>query len=227
MENIRKPNDVFVYKDQARRDDILIPVMGPTGVGKSSFINNIFKKLGSSQPAETSDGFASCTTTVADYRIKVPSNVANRYPFARGTYLVLVDTPGFDNVSVSDTEILRRLAVWLAWAYDADMKENSMARLYNSLDSAWEIIEAILKRMEDSGVVLALQRQLVDQGKSLPQTGAAKALRAKISRLSESEHSSTDSNEARRKRLEALAKEAKELKIPLSKRIQGFFGIYG
>ncbi|KAJ2926644.1 hypothetical protein H1R20_g10457, partial [Candolleomyces eurysporus] len=299
MENIRKPNDVFVYKDPARSDDILIPVMGPTGVGKSSFINNIFEKLGSSQPAKTSDGFTSCTTTVGDYRIEVPSDVANRFPSAKGRHLVLVDTPGFDNVSVSDTEILRRLAVWLASAYNADMKvgglvymypiypgritrddisnikvfrkicgegglskvilattrwntcpeqigesrekevwdsfwngcsdarpqEKWMARLNHSLDSAWEIIENILERTEGSGVVLALQKQLVDKGKSLPQTDAAKELRAKILHLLED--SGADNSQARKKRLEELAQQAKELKIPLSKRIQGYIGIYG
>ena len=72
--------------------------------------------MGLSQPAHSSDGFASCTTTMADYRIKVPSDVANRFPLTDGRHLVLVDTPGFDNISVSDTEILRRLAVWLASA---------------------------------------------------------------------------------------------------------------
>jgi hypothetical protein len=85
------------------------------------------------------------------------------------------------------------------------------------------IIETILKRMKDSGVVLALQKQLVDKGKSLPQTDAAKELRAKI--LDLLHDSNTDPSEARKKRLEALAKEANELKIPLSKKIQGLFGI--
>jgi hypothetical protein len=53
---------------------------------------------------------------MADYRIKVPSDVANSFPLIDGRHLVLVDTLGFDNISVFDTEILRRLAVWLASA---------------------------------------------------------------------------------------------------------------
>ncbi|RXW15786.1 hypothetical protein EST38_g10063 [Candolleomyces aberdarensis] len=274
-QNIRKlrgPNDAVVQ--QARSDDILIPVMGPTGVGKSTvcIVSRSACKTGSSQLAPSSDGFASCTTTMADYRIQVPDDVATRFPFTRGRHLVLVDTPGFDNVTVSDTEILRRLAVWLASAYDADMKKicgkeglskiilattrwdscpeqtgpnrekevwdsfwdgcsrtpsqaESMARLENSPESAWKAISAILERMEDSGVVLALQEQLVDTGKSLQQTDAAKELRAKI--LHMLRDSSTDGSQSRKKRLEDLSKEAKDLKIPLSKKIQGLFGIYG
>jgi hypothetical protein len=98
-----------------------------------------------------------------------------------------------------------------------------MARLDNSPDSAWEVIETILGRMENSDVVLALQKQLVDKGKSLPQTDAAKVLRAKILELFH--ESSTDGSEARKKRLGALAQEANELKIPFPKKLQGFFGI--
>jgi hypothetical protein len=99
----------------------------------------------------------------------------------------------------------------------------SMTRLNNSPDSAWSVIDTILKRMEDNGVVLALQRQLVDKGKTLSQTDAAQELRAKILHLLQ--EPSTHSSPARKERLEALAREAQELKIPLSKRIQGFFGI--
>ncbi|KAJ2926637.1 hypothetical protein H1R20_g10458, partial [Candolleomyces eurysporus] len=297
IRKLRNPNDAVVQ--QARSDDILIPVMGPTGVGKSTFINNIFSKTGSSQCAPSSDGFASCTTTMADYRIQVPDSVAARFPSTRGRCLVLVDTPGFDNVTVSDTEILRRLAVWLASAYDANMKvggvvymypiypgritrndvsnikvfqkicgkgglskvilattrwdscpqesgpnrekevrdnfwntypdapsqAESMTRLENSPESAWKTVETILERMEDSGIVLALQEQLVDTGKSLPQTDAAKELRTKI--LHMLRDLNTDGSQARKKRLEDLEREAKDLKVPLSKKIQGLFGIYG
>ncbi|KAJ2920032.1 hypothetical protein MD484_g488, partial [Candolleomyces efflorescens] len=286
-------HDSFV--SSVRTDDILIPVMGPTGVGKSTFINNVFESLGLSQPAHSSDGYESCTTVMADYRIKLTSEVASRFGLADGRHLVLVDTPGFDNISVSDTEILRRLAVWLASAYNADMKvggvvfmypiypgritrndvsnikvfqkicgegglskvilattrwntcpelacgagrekeiwenfwkgypdrpslESSTARLHNAPGSAWGVIETILGRMND-GVVLALQTQLVDKGKTLPQTDAAKQLRAKLLDLL---HDPSNGSEARKKCLEA---EVDELKIPLGKKIQGFFGIYG
>jgi len=35
----------------------------------------------------------------------------------RGKRLVLVDTPGFDDTYTSDSEILRRIAIWLASSY--------------------------------------------------------------------------------------------------------------
>jgi hypothetical protein len=120
----------------------------------------------------------------------------------------------------------REKEVWSSfWNGRADppLQERTMARLDNSPDSAGEVIETILGRMEDSGVVLSLQKQLVDKRKSLPQTDAAKELRAKILELLH--ESSTNGSEARKKRLEALAQEANELKIPFSKKLQGFFGI--
>jgi len=36
--------------------------------------------------------------------------------------IVVLDTPGFDDTEVDDREILRRIAVWLARSYDANMK---------------------------------------------------------------------------------------------------------
>lgn len=38
------------------------------------------------------------------------------HPSLRGRRLVLVDTPGFDDTYVDDSEILRKIAVWLASA---------------------------------------------------------------------------------------------------------------
>ena len=35
----------------------------------------------------------------------------------QGKRLVLVDTPGFDDTYTSDSEILRRIAIWLASSY--------------------------------------------------------------------------------------------------------------
>ena len=73
-------------------------------------------RLGSSCRAKTSDGFASCTVKLSEYSIALPSKVAEEHGIAATRRLVLVDTPGFDNATVSDTEILRRIAVWLATA---------------------------------------------------------------------------------------------------------------
>ncbi|RXW13862.1 hypothetical protein EST38_g11994 [Candolleomyces aberdarensis] len=234
---------------------------------------------------------------LADYHVHIPPGVADRYPLTKGKRFVLVDTPGFDNVSLSDTEVLRRLAVWLASAYNAGMKvggivymypiypgritwndcanikvfqkicgvgglskvtlattrwsscrlqsgesreqeiwrsfwdgrtdapaQSTMARLEDSRQSAWAIMESIFKTMKGDGVVLALQRQLVDKGRIFQQTDAAQELRAKILRLLK-DIMGGDPSPAVKKRLEELSAEAKALKIPMSKRIQALFSI--
>jgi GTP-binding protein EngB required for normal cell division len=87
--------------------DLIIPIMGPTGVGKSTFINT----ASGENVALVGDELESCTSTIQPFII--PNN--NRR-------IILVDTPGFDDTYVDDTEILRRIAVWLALSYNQNMK---------------------------------------------------------------------------------------------------------
>ncbi|KAG6913646.1 hypothetical protein DXG01_005353 [Tephrocybe rancida] len=46
-------------------------------------------------------------------------------------HIVVVDTPGFDNTSNSDREILRRIAVWMAKLYSFHMKVAGVIYLHN------------------------------------------------------------------------------------------------
>ncbi|KAG2013087.1 TKL/TKL-ccin protein kinase [Coprinopsis cinerea AmutBmut pab1-1] len=83
-------------------DTITIAVMGATGSGKSTFINLV---SGSSLP--TSSGLRSCTASIHE----TP-------PFELdGKKIVLIDTPGFDDTTKSDTEILKLIAEHLANSY--------------------------------------------------------------------------------------------------------------
>jgi len=99
----RKPKD-------GSEDDIIIPVMGPTGVGKSTFINIA---AGQDRTLVGHD-LTSCTAEIQVVRVTHP-----RFPSRR---IVFVDTPGFDDTYVSDTEILRRIANWLKDTYTDDKK---------------------------------------------------------------------------------------------------------
>ncbi|KAH6917874.1 P-loop containing nucleoside triphosphate hydrolase protein [Coprinopsis sp. MPI-PUGE-AT-0042] len=117
LNRIRRQGDAVM--EGGRETDLVILVMGPTGAGKSTFLRNVLKSLGSREALpDVSDGFESCTRQLAAYFAPVPSQFAN----ATGQRLVLVDTPGFDDTSVSDSEILRRIGVWLASSYDTRMK---------------------------------------------------------------------------------------------------------
>ncbi|KAK7682395.1 hypothetical protein QCA50_014600 [Cerrena zonata] len=82
---------------------IVIAVMGATGTGKSTFIN-----LASGATHAIGDGLRSCTSEV-QYS---PQFTVDGYP------VTLVDTPGFDDTTVSDTDILKMIALHLQTTYE-------------------------------------------------------------------------------------------------------------
>lgn len=92
-----------------------ISVMGATGSGKSTVSSHPsgrgrwptrlqFINLVSGARLAVSDALKSCT-----------SEVQPGEPFdLDGQTVTLVDTPGFDDTTISDTDILRKIAVYLA-----------------------------------------------------------------------------------------------------------------
>ncbi|GLB39691.1 putative 50S ribosome-binding GTPase [Lyophyllum shimeji] len=89
--------------------DIVILVMGPTGAGKSTFINAVLGGQTARMPV--GHKLTSCTTlldcaVVEPLDIRLPSGLEN-------CRVIMVDTPGFDDTYESDISILRRIADWL------------------------------------------------------------------------------------------------------------------
>ncbi|KAG6915881.1 hypothetical protein DXG01_009418 [Tephrocybe rancida] len=101
-----KHDDKFI--NGGRGGDLIILVMGSTGVGKSTFINTL---LGS-QVALVGHELQSETAHVHAYPLSADG--ARR--------IFIVDTPGFDDSSTDDREILRRIAIWMAKSYRDDMR---------------------------------------------------------------------------------------------------------
>ncbi|KAF9465249.1 P-loop containing nucleoside triphosphate hydrolase protein [Collybia nuda] len=96
----------------ARSTDIVIPVMGPTGVGKSTFVNTLY----GSTVTTVGHGVSSCTAALQPCVLPAPVGAFE------GRRIIIVDTPGFDDTYLDDSEILRRIAAWLAMSYKKEMK---------------------------------------------------------------------------------------------------------
>ncbi|KAK3329121.1 P-loop containing nucleoside triphosphate hydrolase protein [Apodospora peruviana] len=101
-----------------RPEDIVIAVMGLTGVGKSTFISHFCNT------AVVGDDLESCTNTLSIHSANVD-----------GTDVYLIDTPGFDDTNRTDTDVLREIASWLERSYDADIKLAGIVYLHRIQDN--------------------------------------------------------------------------------------------
>ncbi|TFK23615.1 P-loop containing nucleoside triphosphate hydrolase protein [Coprinopsis marcescibilis] len=88
-------------------NEVIIAVMGPTGSGKTTFINTA-----SGSEFRIGRGLKSCTNIV---QIATPFMLDGRN-------VILIDTPGFDDTTKSDTEILRMISAFLATTYEGGKK---------------------------------------------------------------------------------------------------------
>ncbi|KAG5652038.1 hypothetical protein H0H81_006529 [Sphagnurus paluster] len=91
--------------DDGQPSDIVIPILGMSGAGKSKFINT----LAGRNATQVGDGLRTQTQHLKPVVI-THSGYAGR--------IILVDTPGF----ISDADVLERIRTWLARSYSADMK---------------------------------------------------------------------------------------------------------
>ncbi|PPQ96072.1 hypothetical protein CVT26_004704 [Gymnopilus dilepis] len=90
----------------------VIPVMGPTGAGKSTFINTL---LGERRMV--------VGETLKSQTVELEAVQLDMTPYAKllGNYqIVIVDTPGFDDTLKSDVAILKKIAEWLKESYQKD-----------------------------------------------------------------------------------------------------------
>lgn len=97
----------------------MILVMGVTGSGKSFFIN----KLAGSDVVETGERLKSCTATCQ----AVPVNIGR-------SKVLLIDTPGFDDSSRTDSEILTEISRLLSAQYEAGVSLKGVIYLHRITD---------------------------------------------------------------------------------------------
>ncbi|EMD32135.1 hypothetical protein CERSUDRAFT_99815 [Gelatoporia subvermispora B] len=99
--------------------EVIVAVMGATGSGKTTFIN-----LVSGANFVTNDGLRSCTAEVQTSK-----------SFALlGRQVTLIDTPGFDDTTRSDTDILKVIADYLCNAYQNEKKLSGIIYMHRISD---------------------------------------------------------------------------------------------
>ncbi|KAF9038066.1 P-loop containing nucleoside triphosphate hydrolase protein [Panaeolus papilionaceus] len=108
-------------EDIKGEDDIIIAVMGATGVGKTTFISAIAGKVVQGVGHNLDAG----TIEVGCFRLPIPGT---------NSHLVLVDTPGFDDPQRTNAEILTTIAEWLKKSYKEDKKLNGIIYLHRVTD---------------------------------------------------------------------------------------------
>ncbi|KAI5992846.1 hypothetical protein EDC04DRAFT_2586758 [Pisolithus marmoratus] len=96
--------------------------MGPTGAGKSTFVD---RAVGIPHVGASVDS-VSRTEEVRPVR----------YPYSDGVRnVVLVDTPEFDDMFITDVQILRQIANWLNATYEKNIKLSSVLYLHRISDN--------------------------------------------------------------------------------------------
>ncbi|KAF5322198.1 hypothetical protein D9619_000405 [Psilocybe cf. subviscida] len=103
---------------QIHRGDIVIAILGPSGSGKSEFINTV----AGCHVAPTGADLNSCTDAVRAYKCKHP--VDDRY-------VILVDTPGLDDSDRTDFAVLDAVTKWLHETYLQKILLSGVLQLHN------------------------------------------------------------------------------------------------
>ncbi|KAF8972202.1 P-loop containing nucleoside triphosphate hydrolase protein [Flammula alnicola] len=100
-------------------EDISIAVMGATGSGKTTFVN-----LASGSDFATGPGLQSCTSAI---------QMTQQFELD-GRSVSLIDSPGFDDTTRSDVDILRMIAEYLAKAYKDGKKLSGVIYVHRISD---------------------------------------------------------------------------------------------
>ncbi|KAF4582667.1 hypothetical protein EYR40_002590 [Pleurotus pulmonarius] len=107
---MKKAGKIFKVKtEDLKEDDIIIAIMGPTGAGKSSFIN-----MATGNATGVGHDLESCTNSIDILKFQCIERSMQD--------IIFVDTPGFDDTHKSDVEILEMIAGWLKQTYEQNVK---------------------------------------------------------------------------------------------------------
>jgi len=140
--NITKDVDVSML----RKGDILIPIMGVTGVGKSTFINIVVGQ----DVAAVIHGLDSQAQPIQPVIIPHPDDKNRR--------IVFLDTPGFNDTWRNDTEILRRITIWLQHSCEAEVQLAGVIYLHEISQNRLQMTDTVFDMIyqpDHQNVILA------------------------------------------------------------------------
>ncbi|KAH7139551.1 hypothetical protein B0J11DRAFT_610906 [Dendryphion nanum] len=101
------PSECITLPSRLEPSGPVIAVMGSTGTGKSSFIRDLLGRNSTGCLPEIGHGLQSCTRNTTWYSATIDGQIFS-----------ILDTPGFDDIALSDSSILQELAMELASIYN-------------------------------------------------------------------------------------------------------------
>ncbi|KAF3077352.1 Ankyrin-3 [Trichoderma lentiforme] len=114
------PAEKGFTNSQSDIEHVYIAVMGVTGAGKSSLIS-----LCTGKNVKIGHNLESCTADVEDVEFMLNDHVC----------VHLIDTPGFDDTSRSDVEVLQNIAVWLSDSFEHGTKLSGIIYMHRIIDT--------------------------------------------------------------------------------------------
>ncbi|KAF2670964.1 P-loop containing nucleoside triphosphate hydrolase protein [Microthyrium microscopicum] len=118
------PSPATIEVDKLRKAaQVVVALMGVTGSGKSSFI----RRVTCNDDIRIGGGLQSMTQQVQSFHCEIGQ-----------AQFSLVDTPGFNDTYISDTDILKELASWLLESYQGGTKLNGIIYLHRISDTRME-----------------------------------------------------------------------------------------
>ncbi|KAK6349606.1 hypothetical protein TWF696_005890 [Orbilia brochopaga] len=158
-------NSLKGHLDWGREKEVLIAVMGMTGAGKTTFISKATGK----KNLKIGHSLESCTRDISVHSTKID-----------GTIVHFVDTPGFSDTYLSDTDVLHLIADYLASAYKQDVKLHgiiylhpiSEIRMTNPATKNLEMFRKLTGEKNLKNVILATSmwdRVTIEEGESREQ----------------------------------------------------------
>ncbi|PPQ75802.1 hypothetical protein CVT24_002683 [Panaeolus cyanescens] len=196
IKNLVSSSARFVTIDEIDEKDIIILVMGKTGTGKTSFIRALADNAPFIRRLVTDD-YESAARPPTCVQFKIRGSESN---------LILVDTPGFDDVSIPNAHILTMIAAWMSastnWNYILPReRESCEADEISRINGDWARVfgrTLVTSRFDTSTEEMAkqsamttiqtilehskgrfvakLQREMVDKRKSVTQTTAGRLI---------------------------------------------------